>query len=250
MSSFEEVNEIDEPESKESFVEVRPVQSHRTQLHPQEVTESGATDSTPAYLDREDGFIPGSPAIDDDKDVSSSVENIIPPQMVKGFGMFFNWAKQTATATAVLVKEKAKEINESETMRDFKEKTSEVVAQAAEATAPIWTTCAHAAESASEQAVLAAEKMQPTFDSVIWNIFCFAVGVNDTMLFCRCPIPLLKVQATGGSQYLTLLQNGWMLNRMILSPMELWKQLLKEMETLRLPKDQWFCNFLAISLQS
>jgi hypothetical protein len=113
-----------------------------------------------------EAFTNGQAGEEADPDVASSFENIIPPQVSKGFGLFYNWASKTANT----IKEKAKVINESDTMKEFKQKTSEVASQAAEVATPLWekavTSVSAAAGTASEQAVIAAERMQPTFDSV------------------------------------------------------------------------------------
>jgi hypothetical protein len=135
--------------------------------------EDVQTSVPPAFTNRQEGSYAYDGVVEDDyedRDVSSSIENLIPPHLradvKKGLGLFYNWASTTVTA----VKEKAKAINESDTVKELKQKTVEVAAQAAEVAAPYWektvTTVANAAETASEQAVIAAEKMQPTFDKV------------------------------------------------------------------------------------
>lgn len=65
---------------------------------------------------------------------SSSIENIIPPQVAKGWGIFSTWV----VTTAVTIKEKAVEFNNSETVQEFRKKSAEGWIATKESAGPYW----------------------------------------------------------------------------------------------------------------
>ena len=64
----------------------------------------------------------------------SSVENIIPPRIQKGWGFIKNWVE----ATAAQAKEKAIELNNSESVQEIKRKARENWGKTVEAATPYW----------------------------------------------------------------------------------------------------------------
>jgi hypothetical protein len=65
---------------------------------------------------------------------TSSIENMIPPQLQKGFSIFSSWVNQTAVAVST----KASEVNNSDTMKDFKQKSQRFANDTIIAASPMW----------------------------------------------------------------------------------------------------------------
>ena len=156
-------------------------------------------DQIDPYADKEGHF--------EQEDVTSSYENIIPPQVRRGWGVFFSWA----ATTAVHVKETAMEINNSETVKEMKTKTTEAMTpiyQAAdplwqktvETAAPIWVrtkeSLAHAADVTSESAAAAAENVMPTLDAVIIVQPVFSFMPIYTAIDRWCCLQMINVLLT------------------------------------------------------
>ena len=173
----------------------------------QEVEEDIVDDIHSEKIDLSENVSDDQAANDDD--ITSSFENIVPPQVKKGFGMFFNWA----TTTATIVKDKAVEINNSDTVQVMKARTAAAVHQAGEVAAPLWEktkeSLSAAAEITTEQASLAAENLQPTFEAV-------SNRMNDTLfvsflriIWHRFPHSSPKQHLQAGIHFHVLLPNGW-----------------------------------------
>lgn len=71
---------------------------------------------------------------DEKEEETDSISNIIPPQLQKGFSIFSSWVNQTAFAVST----KASEVNNSETMKDFKQKSQRFANDTIVAASPMW----------------------------------------------------------------------------------------------------------------
>lgn len=128
-----------------SFADDSDMTTHSTQVHISSAGNSSNKDSNSGFGNDENSSSSASNQnplfnenthddVNESNGPTSSIENIIPPQLQKGFSIFSSWVSQAA----VVVSTKASEVNNSEVMKDFKQKSQRFTNDTIVAATPMW----------------------------------------------------------------------------------------------------------------